>query len=198
MAFTLKNIFPNVSRHSNAARSAAEFVNAVMVYELSNAGAAGGAATATVTSKVKTANTITGTINGAYFTGIVAADPMWTLGVTGSNTLVAASRFQKYALLLDAAGTATVQEATQATTAAGVIWTNVSNLSPWAPFLTIVGSTKLVAATLTIATDATHTFTPGTTLLGATGITATFADGIDQSLLPLIASQTGVLLGLGG
>ena len=124
-----------------------------------------------------------------------ATDNFWTL----SGTTVAASSFQKYALLIDTAGAASIQEATQSiVSAAAVSWANVSQLSPWAPFLTTVGSTKAIAGVLTIATDATHTFVPGTTLLGATGIMAMFADGIDQSLLPLMGNATGGIVGLTG
>jgi hypothetical protein len=39
-----------------------------------------------------------------------------------------------------------------------------------------------IVGVLTVATDSTHTFTPGTTLLGAAGITATYIDGIDISV----------------
>ena len=200
MAFSIKNAFLNVARGlgNNAGRSAAELANAAVIFELSSAFTAGGAATATVTSKAKTVNTITFTVGGIFFSK-AATDNLWTLGAAGSNTTVPISSFQKYALLLDNTLAATVQEATPASaSAAAVVWTNVSGLSSVAPLIQMLGNTKIVAAVLTIATNATTTFIPGTTLLGAAGITATFIDGIDPSLLPLIGNETGKVVGNGG
>lgn len=172
-------------------RASAEAANAALAYSLNYVLTAGGATTATTTSAVKTVNTITYLINGV-FKSEAPTDPEWTL----AGTTVAISSFQKYALLLDAAGTPTIQEATQSVvSAAAVSWTNVNNYGPWGPALAIFNAGKCVAAMLTIATDATHTFIPGTTLLGAAGITATLVDGIDQSLMPLIGNMQGTIIG---
>lgn len=194
MSLIAAKIFPNVSRHSNAARAAAECANALNAYNLSRALTAAGVATATTTSKAKTVNSLQYSIAGVQYTK-GATDNFWTL----SGTTVAAASWQKYLLLIDTSGAASVQEGTQSVvSAASVTWTNISGMSSWAPIISLLSGSKAVVATLTIATDATHTFIPGTTLLGATGITATFADGIDQSLLPSIANQMGTLIGNGG
>jgi hypothetical protein len=196
MAFVTANFHTNTMRGSQA-RGAAEAANAALVYGLSQALTAAGTATAATTTKAKIVNTTTYTVGGAFFSK-GATDNFWTLGGTGSATVVAASAFQKYLLLIDTSGAASVLEGTQAATAAGVTWANISALSAYAPFLTAVGSTKCVVAVLTIATDSSHTFTPGTTALSAAGITATFADGIDQSILPLVGSENALVVGNGG
>lgn len=193
MAFLFSKLFPNVSRHSNAARAAAEMGNAALAYSLSRALTAAGVATATTTSQAKIVNSLQYSIAGRHFVK-GATDNFWTL----SGTTVLAASFQKYLLLIDGAGAASIQEGVQSiVNAASVGWTNVSALSVWAPFMVALSNTKAIAGVLTVATDATHTFIPGTTLLGAAGITATFIDGVDQSLLPLVANQQGVLIGVG-
>ncbi len=180
-----------------ATRHTAELANALAVLQLSQILTAPGVITATVTSQVKTANTLTYLING-IFKSKGATDNFWTLGVAGSATVVAASMFQKYVLLIDDAGAATVQEGTAGQTAATVTWTNVANLGPYSPILTMMGPNKAIAGVLTVATAAATTFTPGTTLLGAAGITATYIDGIDVSLLPLITVGANLVIGNGG
>lgn len=190
MAFTVTKHITNFPRAGNP-RAAANVANATLVFALSQAKTAAGCATATVTSKVKTANTLTFTVNGVFFS-LNATDNFWTL----SGTVVPAGSFQKYALLVDTAGAASIQEATSNTvSAATVVWSNVGQVTAVYPFLTTVGSTKAVVGVLTVATDATHTFTPGTTLLGAAGITATYIDGLDQSLIPLNGDYQGTVYG---
>lgn len=126
-------------------------------------------ATATTTSQVKTTASMTYRIDGAFVTALAATDNFWTLaGVT-----VPAASFQKYYLLVDSAGAASIAQGVPASTAAGVVL-------PFPP------QSKCIAGVLTVATDATHTFTPGITLLGATGITATYVNGFDPSTLPLV------------
>lgn len=124
-----------------------------------------GCATATTTSQAKTANNTT-YVCGGKPVAKNATDNLWTL----AGTLVAVSSFQKYLLLLDGSGTASVQEGVQAATAAAVTMARPAD-------------GKTIIGVLTVATDATHTFTPGTTLLGAAGITATFIDGFDDIVL---------------
>lgn len=196
-AFITSNFHTNAAKGSQA-RGAGELANAIAVYGLSRALTAGGVATATTTSKAKTVNTIQYSIGGVQYTK-AATDNLWTLGVAGSNTTVAVGSFQKYLLLLDTAGAATVQEATQNTvSAATVSWAGISAVSPWAPLIVAVGTTKAIVAVMTVATDATHTFIPGTTLFAATGITTTFIDGIDQSIVPLMGNETSLIVGNGG
>lgn len=194
MTLLVDNSHDNAARAS-LARKSAELANAVTAYSLNFPLTAAGCATATVTSKAKTANTLTYTINGV-FKSLVATDNFWTLGGATSATTVQVNCFQKYLLLVDGSGTATVQEGLQSvTSAATVLWTNVNSFGRFGPILSIWNAGKTVAGVLTIATDATHTFTPGTTLFGATGITATFIDGLDQSLLPLLGNETGLIIG---
>lgn len=192
MAFTTAKYIDTGPRGS-LIRGAADMANAASAYALSRSLAAAGCDTGGTSTKVKTTNTLTYTVAGVFYSK-GATDNFWTL----SGTAVAASSWQKYLLLIDTAGDASVQEGTQsAVAAASVVWTNIAAYSAWAPFLTAIGSTKAIAGVLTVATDSTHTFTPGTTALDAAGITATFIDGIDQSILPLIAGPNGTLIGNG-
>jgi hypothetical protein len=190
MAFVTANYDKGVSR-TGLDRGTAQALNAALVNTLSYAATAAGIATATTTSKAKIVNTLAYLVGGTMYSK-GATDNFWTL----SGTLVAAGSFQKYILLIDTSGNASIQEGVQSTVnAASVAWTNISTVSPYAPFLDVVGSTKCIAGVLTVATDATHTFNPGTTLLGAAGITATYIDGTDQSLLPLLANAVGTAFG---
>lgn len=193
MALSVKNVIMT-GKGASTERLAAEAANAALLNTQSRGFTAAGCARGTTAQKVKTANTFTYTVAGVFYS-LGASDDFWTL----SGTVVAAASWQKYLLLVDTGGTASIQEATQSkVSAAGVVWTNVSGLSTYAPFLTALGATKCVVGTLTIATDATHTFTPGTTALNGTGITATFVDGLDQSILPLLANAQGTIIGNGG
>ena len=193
MARNVKKYGTNVARGSMA-RAAVEAANAALLYALSRVQDAAGAAGATTAAKVKTANTIHYSVLGKLFSKS-ATDNFWTL----SGAVVPASSFQKYALLIDTAGAASVQEATASPVdAASVDWSNVANLGHASAFQAMVGTTKAVVAVITVATDSTHTFTPGTTALNATGITTTYVDGIDDSLLPAIANEQGTVVGLGG
>jgi|SRR5215471_2689047 len=193
MAYILLLHASNAARGS-IERTSAEQTNAVTVATLSRALTAGGIAIATTASKAKSVNAISYTIKGQLYSK-AATDNLWT---PNAGVLVPAGMFQKYVFLLDASGTATVQEATPAAAAASVGWTNVSGLSRYAPLFQICQDTKCVVGGVTVQTDATHTFTPGTTAFNAAGITATFMDGMDQSLVPLLADSIGNIVGNGG
>jgi lysophospholipase L1-like esterase len=119
-------------------------------------------AIATVTSQAKTTNQVDYAISGQVFR-LAASDNFWTL--TGS--VVAISSWQKYLLMVDGSGVATVQ--------AGL----ASTVSAAAVTLPAPPAGKAIIGVLTVATNGATTFTPGTTLLGAAGITATFIDGLD-------------------
>lgn len=176
---------------ASMARANAALSNALALVALNRALTAAGSARGTTAAKAKTVNTTTFTIGGAFLS-LAATDDFWTF----SGTAVAAASWQKYLLLVDAAGAASIQEATQSRiAAASVVWTNVVLSDGWGPLLTVLNAGKAIVATLTIATDATHTFTPGTTALNATGITATFADGIDATLLPVITNELSAVIG---
>lgn len=187
---TLRSV--DVARGS-LARASAELANSVGALALTRTLSSGAVAIGTTTTKVQSTATITGVVNGTFISKS-ATDDLWTL----SGTVVAASSWQKYLLLLDASGTATIREATQSTiSASAVSYANISGLSAWAPLLTVLNAGTLIAGYLTVATDATHTFTPGTTALGAAGITTTYTNGIDPYLLLLLASQNGTVVGVG-
>lgn len=172
------------------------------LFGLSQVYADPGLAIATVTSQVKTTASAQYLIAGVGKTK-AATDNLWMLGVAGSNTTVAINSFQKYALLIDDAGVATVQEATQNTVGlTSVVWSNVvANAkavpqNPWAPLMSMLNASRCVFGILSIATNGSTTFVPGTTLLGAAGITATFSWSIDPALLPMIYNDKNLLLGL--
>lgn len=171
--------------------------NAGTIYGLNCAYAAAGAAQATTTSQAKIVNTTPYAIGGKLFSKS-ATDNFWTL----AGTTVAANSWQKYLLCISDTGTASVVEGTQSTvSAAAVGWGNVTPAAkafpqnPWAALVTVLSSSRCILSVLTIATDSSHTFVPGTTALNAAGITATFADGIDPTLFPLMANDTGLLIG---
>lgn len=191
MTFLASNRFNNAARGA-LARAASELANANAALHLSYAVTAAGVATATVTSQVKIVNTLTFLINGKFFSK-AATDNFWTL----SGTTVAISSWQKYLLLIDASGVMSIQEGLQSNvSAAAVGWTNVTSLSAWAPLLSVLNAGKAIVGVLTVATSSAATFVPGTTLLGAAGITATYQDGVDPSLLPLLANEQGLVTGL--
>lgn len=194
MAF-LTGLFPADVARRSMEKASVELANATAAYSLNMPLSSPAVTVATTTSKVKTTATLTYQIAGNFYS-LAATDNFWTL----SGTVVAASSWQKYLLLVDAAGTATMQEGVQSLIgASNVTFSNVSGLGKWAPLLTILNAGKIIAGTLTIATDSTHTFTPGTTAAATgSGITASYFNGLDQSLLPLLANQTGILMGIGG
>lgn len=93
-------------------------------------------------------------------------DTLYTMPVTDNIAMTACdaqavSTYCRYLICTDSANAVTVTKGTDATTAATAI------LPLMTEGLTPIGM-------LLIATDATHTFTSGTTSLDATGITATF------------------------
>jgi hypothetical protein len=191
----LTTLYPADVARRSMAKGDVEMTNALALYTLNMPFSSGGIAIATTTTKVKTVSTVTYQLAGINSYSLAATDNFWTL----SGTVVAAASWQKYLLLVDSAGTASIQEGTQSlVSAAAVTYTNVSGLSKWAPLITVLNAGKIIAGYITVATDATHTFTPGTTALGATGITTTYTNGLDQALLPIIANQTGLVMGVGG
>jgi hypothetical protein len=133
----------------------------------------GKAATAqgTTTSKVKSVNSVDFAIDGAIFRK-AGTDDLWTL----SGSVVAISSWQKYLLCLDSAGAASIVAGTASTVSAAAVT------------LPTLPTSKAVIGVLTIATNGSTTFTPGTTALNAAGITATFADGLDSGYFSAGAS----------
>lgn len=133
---------------------------------------AAGVARGTTAAKAKTVNTITYAIDGKILTK-AGTDDFWTL----SGSVVAISSWQKYVLLIDAAGAASILAGT------------ASAVSAAAVTLPALPASKAVVGVITVATDGVTTFTPGTTALNAAGITATFIDGLDSGFFSAGASE---------
>lgn len=125
-----------------------------------------GLAIGTTTTKV------TSTIAGVVLAGgVFSASKAGTADeFTLTGAVVPASSFNKYLMMRDSAGVASIVEGIAALTAAGVRF-------PALP------ANKACVGVVQVATDATHTFTPGTTALNAAGITATFINGLDTAML---------------
>ena len=120
----------------------------------------------TTASKVKTANA-TVLRNAGVLNALAASDDFWTL--TGG--VLAVSSFRRYLLLCDASDAASVLASDDSTvSAAACRWS------------TMPANGTAIVGILTVATDATHTFTPATTLLSDAGITDTYVDGWDISV----------------
>lgn len=134
----------------------------------------------TTATKAKTTNAANYTVDGKPAAQKAATDDLWTF----TGAVLAAGSFRKYLLCLDAAGTASVLASTDATTAAADCQYPSASLPDGV----------CVIGWVIVATDATHPFTPGTTALNATGITATFADGFDPALLPVLQDPQGNIL----
>jgi hypothetical protein len=124
-------------------------------------------ATGTTTSKVKTTNQTDFFVNGSVFRK-AATDDFWTL----TGAVLAISSWRKYLLCVDNTGAASVVQST-----------TDSTVSAAAVQLPALPANKCVFGVLTVATNGATTFTPGTTLLGAAGITATYVDGLDPLYL---------------
>ena len=130
-----------------------------------------GLATATVTSQVKTVTAATDYIVDGVLLSKAATDNFWTL--TGAT--FAAGLSNKWLLLVNAAGAASVAIGTPAATLAAVV-------------LPAIPASKAVFAVLNVV-NATNPFIPGTTLLGAAGVTATYTQGLD----PLYTSGSSAI-----
>lgn len=130
----------------------------------------GAIATATVTSQVKTvASAVYSCLTGIFTLG--ATDNFWTLGTATSNTNVAIGGFQKYLLCVNAAGAASVIEGIQSLVSLAAV---TFNKQP-AAGVTILGILHV--------TNATNVFIPGTTLLGAAGVTAAYQNGVNTDAM---------------
>jgi len=136
-----------------------------------SAWASAGVATATVTSQVKTVTASTPYVVDGVILAKAATDNFWTL--TGAT--FAAGLTNKWLLLVDAAGVASVVIGTPAATAAAVV-------------LPALPVSKAVFGVLTVV-NATNPFIPGTTLLGAAGVTATYVQGFD----PLYSTGSSII-----
>ena len=135
-------------------------------------------ATGTTTSKAKTTATTQLYLNGVPLS-LSATDDLWSLVADAANTLAIGS-VRRYQLCWDGTSATTVVSvrpsndqviasfATSALALAACRWTSLP-----ATGTGIVGVLSIV--------NVTNVFTPGTTLLGAAGVTATFVDGPTQN-----------------
>ena len=115
----------------------------------------------TTASTVKTTtNTVQYSIDGQIYEKAAAND----LFVFTDTTVQPVATTAFYALCLDSAGTATVVNGTPVLTSKITAGTEKAYFPEVPGNVCIIGGVKVV-------TDATHTFTPGTTLLSAAGIT---------------------------
>jgi hypothetical protein len=145
--------------------------NALLQYLANAALTAAGTAIATVTSQVKTVNTLTFLINGA-FKSKAATDNFWTLTGTAVTAGVGGATMH-WALCINAAGAASVVQGP----------TNQGSTTVWTPAPANLQPADLcIAGICKVSLTATTVFTPGTTLLGAAGVTTTFVDGCDHTL----------------
>ena len=139
-------------------------------------------ATGSTTSKVKTTNTTQMYVNGVVLS-LTGTDNLWVL--TGGN--LAAGSVRKYLLLWDGTTATTVVSVLQCladqTIAGSLLGTSASALAAcrFGPIPTTTQGPQAVVGILSIV-NLTNAFVPGTTLLGATGVTATYQDGYDQTV----------------
>lgn len=161
-----------------------------------------GLAIALTASKVKTTASAQYTIGGGIYTK-AATDNFWTLGSATSATTVPTGGFQKYALLVDDTGAATVQEATfNSVSLATVSWANVAAAAkanpanPWAPLCTMLNNSACIFGILSVTNASGANFVPGTTLLSAAGITTAFRASIEPQLNPVLANERGLIVGI--
>jgi hypothetical protein len=122
-----------------------------------------GIAIGTTKSKAKTANTTEYCIDGVIYSKAATDD----LFVHTDVSVQAVGTTRYYALCLDAAGAATVIAGATTANVAGSTYPIAAKMPPIPSTVCLVGAIKIV-------TDATHTYTPATTLNDAAGITATY------------------------
>ena len=129
-------------------------------------------------SKVKTTAT-TQMFVGGIVLSLTATDNLWTL--TGGN--LAAGSVRRYLLLWDGTSATTVVSVQQCS--ADQVIANFANSAAAlaACRFNQVPAGLAVVGILSIV-NLTNAFVPGTTLLSATGVTDTYVDGDDNSLMP--------------
>lgn len=127
-----------------------------------------GIAKGTASVRPKTANNTTFVADGSP-KALAASDDLWDLTTADQGVgVVPVASFIKYRLLHTGA-------------AIGVQSSSIAAAAADCEFPAVVPMGSAVLGMITVATDATHTFTPGTTHLDAAGITTTYLDGSDGS-----------------
>lgn len=135
-------------------------------------------ATATVTSKVKTTATTQLYVNGVPLS-LTATDNLWVLTGDAANTLAIGS-CRRYQLLWDGTSATTVVSVAPSNdkVVASYLTSALALAACRWPSSPAIGT--VIVGVLSIV-NATNVFTPGTTLLGAAGVTATYIDGPDAN-----------------
>jgi hypothetical protein len=137
-------------------------------------------ATATVTSQVKTTATTQLFVNGTVLS-LSATDPLWTnamlLAANAAN--LAAGSVRRYLLLWDGTSATTVMSCMSSNDVVIGSGTSAAALAA-CRFPSNPPLTKAIVGVLNIV-NLTNPFIPGTTLLGAAGVTATYIDGPDAN-----------------
>ena len=118
----------------------------------------------TTVQKVRTSATATYLSDGV-FKSKASTDDFWTL----AGTTVTDGNFQKYLLLIDSSGNASIAEGTQAASAGAVV------LPAWPASKTVLGILQVQTVGAT--------FVPGTTALDAGTVTDTYTNGFDPALI---------------
>lgn len=131
-------------------------------------------ATATVTSQVKTTATTQLFLNGVP-KSLTATDNLWTL--TGGN--LAAGSVRAYLLLWDGTSATTVVTVQASNDLVAANFGSVALALAALRFSALPPTGTGIVGILNIS-NVTNPFIPGTTLLGAAGVTATYVDGPDQ------------------
>lgn len=188
--------FPDQTTLGSPERGDLGLSNALALYAMNRIYATANIGIATTTQKVRTQATATYTLGGVFQTAVSSTDNVWTL----SGTAVSASSYQKYLLLWDSTGASgvSIQEGVQSTVGlASVGWTNANAVSAWGPLITLLDAGKVIVGYITVATNSSTTFTPGTTALNAAGVTVTYNNGIDATLLPVIGNLGASIVGSG-
>lgn len=151
---------------------------AVLVGLLSGARNRANLSIGTTTTKARTNAACDFAVDGNLFQK-ASTDDLFTLtGAAFGST--STSQFNKYLLLLDAAGTASVVACTPSVVSADAVVI---------PDLHATLDGKSLIGVLTIAT-VNVVFTPATTALNAAGVTATYQNGIDKNMLKLLTDES--------
>lgn len=134
--------------------------------------------TGTTTSKVKTTATTQCFINGVPLS-LTATDDLWSLVADAANTLAIGS-CRRYQLLWTGASATTVVSVAPSNDKVTASYASVAlalAACRWPSYPLI---TTAIVGVLSISNQ-TNVFTPGTTLLGAAGVTSTYIDGPDAN-----------------
>jgi hypothetical protein len=129
-----------------------------------------GLAIGTTVTKVSTTAAAVVMAGGVFSASKVATVDEFTLGVAGSNTNVPTGFSQKYMMLRDAAGVATVQEALQNAVPGNITWPTIP-------------AGKAIVGFITVTNTSGANFIPGTTSLAAAGIAVVYTNGIEAAML---------------